>query len=596
LSAVLLRDLSTAQKNVITMIKNRQIIRRATPQHAEDLPQNLSPLLRRLYISRGITQANELNRSLQCLPPFSQLSGIDVAVALLTEQLKRGGHILIVADYDADGATSCALAVRALTCLGAAKVSYLVPNRFEYGYGLTPEIVDLAAKSEPDLIVTVDNGIASIEGVAHANSLAIPVLVTDHHLPGDQLPEAAALVNPNLPGDHFPSKALAGVGVAFYLMLALRGHLRDIDWFKQQQIKEPNMADLLDLVALGTVADVVTLDHTNRILVEQGVRRIRAGACCQGITALIEQAKRTPARLVASDLGFAVGPRLNAAGRLEDMSLGIRALLTDSAAEARQIAQQLDELNQTRREIEQTMKEQAMSLLETLHLESDSTLPMGLCLYQPEWHQGVIGILAARVRESTHRPVIAFADAGDGLIKGSARSVPGLHIRDLLDCIAGSHPHLLSKFGGHAMAAGLTLKVDQFDAFRQLFEEAVAKQLTSDQLFDRIDSDGELTADELTIEMAQCLRDAGPWGQNFPEPQFDGLFEVIDSRIVGEKHLKMRLSPMGSNQQIDAIAFNQADCGAGRGEKVHAAYRLDINEFRGRVSPQLIVEYISSTN
>ncbi len=575
--------------------KNRQIICRTVAESA-DLLQALHPLLRRLYISRGITHANELDYTLPCLPPASLLSGIESAVTLLADQLKQRGHILIVADYDADGATSCALAMRALTNLGAAQLSYLVPNRFEYGYGLTTEIVDLAAKREPDLIVTVDNGISSIEGVAHANSLGIPVLVTDHHLPGGVLPAAAALINPNLPEDCFPSKALACVGVIFYLMLALRSHLRNIGWFEQQQIKEPNMADLLDLVSLGTVADVVTLDHTNRILVEQGVRRIRAGACCPGITALIKQAKRNAACLVASDLGFAIAPRLNAAGRLEDMSLGIRILLTDSTVEANQIAQQLDELNKTRREIEQTMKDQALALLKTIEFGAGSALPMGLCLYQPKWHQGVIGILASRVRETHHRPVIVFADAGDGQIKGSARSIPGLHICDLLNAIAAVHPQLLSKLGGHAMAAGLTLEAGGFDAFRQLFEQAVAKQLTPDQLFDRIDSDGELEPDELTVEMAQRLRDAGPWGQNFPEPQFDGHFEVINSRIVGEKHLKMRLSPVDSSQQIDAIAFNQAECGAGRGEKIHAAYRLAINEFRGRVSPQLIVEYISSKN
>ncbi len=577
-------------------MKNRRIIRRPAAQPSPHLPQDLHPLLRRLYMSRGITRADELERTLQYLPSASLLSGIDDGVDLLAEQVKRQGHILIVADYDADGATSCALAMRALKRLGATQLSYLVPNRFEYGYGLTPEIVDLAAKSSPDLIVTVDNGISSVDGVAHANQRGIPVLVTDHHLPGNQLPDAAALINPNLPSDRFPSKQLAGVGVIFYLMLALRSYLRKVGWFGLQQIKEPNMADLLDLVALGTVADVVTLDHTNRILVEQGVRRIRAGACCPGITALIERAKRNPARLVASDLGFSIAPRLNAAGRLEDMSLGIRALLTDDAIEARNIAQQLDQLNITRREIEQTMKEQALALLKTLQFDNDSALPMGLCLYQSEWHQGVIGILAARVRECYHRPVIAFADTGDGIIKGSARSIPGLHIRDLLDAIAAAHPDLLSKFGGHAMAAGLTLKVDQFDTFRRLFEEAVAKRLTSDQLFDRIDSDGELEPDELTIEMAQLLRDAGPWGQNFPEPQFDGHFDVIDSRIVAEKHLKMRLSPISSGRQIDAIAFNQAESGAVKGDKIHAAYRLDINEFRGGISPQLIVEYITSMN
>ena len=578
------------------MMMNRRIVRRTVVELPPDLPPTLHPLLRQLYASRGITCADELDQTLQQLPPASLLSGIETAVRVLVEQFINGGHILIVADYDADGATSCALAVRALTNLGASQVSFLVPNRFDYGYGLTPEIVDLASQKSPDLIVTVDNGISSIDGVTHAKRLGIPVLVTDHHLPGEQLPDAAAIVNPNLPDDPFPSKHLAGVGVIFYLMLALRSHLREMGWFGQRAIDEPKLAELLDLVALGTVADVVTLDHTNRILVGQGVRRIRAGACCPGITALIEQAKRSSSKLVASDLGFAIGPRLNAAGRLEDMSLGIRALLTDSAAEAQQITQQLDRLNQERREIEQTMKEQAVELLERVQFESEEALPMGLCLYQPEWHQGVIGILASRVRESHHRPVIAFADAGDGLIKGSARSIPGLHIRDLLDVIASSHPHLLSKFGGHAMAAGLTLVQDQFDTFRQLFEIEVAKQLSPDQLFDRIDSDGGLQADELNLELAQLLRDAGPWGQNFPEPLFDNDFEVIDSRIVGEKHLKLRLSPIGSNQQIDAIAFNQAEFQTGRGEQIHAAYRLDINEFRGRVSPQLIVEQISSTN
>ena len=578
------------------MATNRRIIRRQPPGQPPDLPAELHPLLRRLYTNRGVATAEELDHSLQRLPPASQLSGIDTAVELLTQQLRERGHILIVADYDADGATSCALAMRALTSMGAAQVSYLVPNRFEYGYGLTPEILDLAAQRSPDLIVTVDNGISSIDGIAHAKRLGIPVLVTDHHLPGAQLPDAAVLINPNLPGDPFPCKHLAGVGVIFYVMLALRSHLREVGWFIKRGITEPNMADLLDLVALGTVADVVPLDPVNRILVEQGLRRIRAGACCQGITALIEQAKRNPAHLVAGDLGFAIAPRLNAAGRLEDMSLGIRALLTDTMAEACQIAQQLDRLNQERRKIEQEMKHQAQTLLETLQFESETALPLGLCLYQPAWHQGVIGILASRVRESHHRPVIAFADAGDGIIKGSARSVPGLHIRDLLDAIAAAQPALLSKFGGHAMAAGLSLERQKFDAFREAFESEVAKQLSPDQLFGRIDSDGELQADELNLELARLLRNAGPWGQDFPEPLFDGEFQVIDQRIVGEKHLKLRLSPTGSNRQIDAIAFNQAESRSRPGEQIHAAYRLDINEFRGRVSPQLIVEYISSTN
>ena len=575
---------------------SRSIIRRTPPEASSRLPDELHPVLRRLYLTRGVTSTDELETGLNHLLPVERLGNTQAAAKLLHQVMAAGGHIQIVADYDADGATSCALAVRALRGMGAARVSYLVPNRFDYGYGLTPEIVDLATEQSPDLIVTVDNGIASLDGVAHANQLQIPVLVTDHHLPGAELPEAAVIVNPNLPDDPFPSKHLAGVGVIFYVMLALRSYLRDVGWFSAHNLDEPKLAELLDLVALGTVADVVQLDHNNRILVEQGLRRMRTGACCPGIAALVRQAKRTTSRLVTSDLGFAIAPRLNAAGRLDDMSLGIMGLLSDSGEEAAQIARQLDRLNSERREIEQKMQQQAKALLAEFSLAESDELPLGFCLYRPEWHQGVIGILASRIKETYHRPVIAFADAGDGSLKGSARSVPGLHIRDALDAIATTHPQLLQKFGGHAMAAGLSLKQTDLDHFRQAFECEVGRHLTTEQLVGEIDSDGELAADEMNLELAQQLRTAAPWGQGFPEPCFDGYFEIVQQRIVGERHLKMVLSPSGSGRQIDAIAFNQTAGETCPGDEIHAAYRLDVNEFRGSVSPQLIVEYFSSTN
>lgn len=554
----------------------------------------LHPVLARVYGQRDIQSEKELERGLSHLLPFTQLKGIEHAAALLAQAVEQGQRILIVGDFDADGATSSALAVRALRLLGAKSVDYLVPNRFEYGYGLTPEIVAVAAQRQPDIIVTVDNGISSIEGVAEANSRDMAVLVTDHHLPGEQLPAAAAMVNPNQPGDEFPSKSLAGVGVIFYVMLALRAHLRASAWFTAQDMEEPNLASLLDLVALGTVADVVPLDHNNRILVAQGLARIRQGQCCPGISALISVAKRNQADLVATDLGFALGPRINAAGRLEDMSLGIECLLTDDPDHALQLARQLDSLNHERRQIETDMKAEAMAILDEMQLDEGSDLPTGLCLYEPHWHQGVVGILASRVKDHLHRPVIAFADAGEGIIKGSARSIPGLHIRDALDAVAAHHPDLLSKFGGHAMAAGLSLEAAQLERFRLAFDEEVRRCLSEEDLQKMILSDGQLGGDELSLPVAEALRAGGPWGQGFPEPLFDGVFDVVKRRIVGEHHLKLVLRPIGSEHTLDGIAFNTVDNDWPLDvSQVELAYRLDVNEYNGTRRAQLLIEHLS---
>ncbi|MCK4950988.1 MAG: single-stranded-DNA-specific exonuclease RecJ [Gammaproteobacteria bacterium] len=558
---------------------------------------SLHPVLSKIYAGRKVSSTNELELSLARLIPTERLKGIDVAVDVLVEGLKNQKCFLIVGDFDADGATSSALSVRALRMLGAQHVDYLVPNRFEYGYGLTPEIVEVASELKPDILITVDNGISSIEGVRAARAHGMQVVVTDHHLPGAELPDADAIVNPNQSGDDFPSKNLAGVGVIFYVMLALRARLRTESWFEKQEISEPNLAILLDLVALGTVADVVPLDYNNRILVDQGLRRIRAGKCCPGISALLEIGKRQQGRVVASDLGFSVGPRLNAAGRLDDMSLGIECLLTDDPQQAHEFAGQLNTLNSNRREIEDQMREQAMADLNRLHLDA-STMPYGLCIFDDTWHQGVIGILAARIKEQFHRPVIAFALTGDGDIKGSARSIPGFHIRDALDAVAARHPELIQKFGGHAMAAGLSLAQENLEAFQQAFDEEVRRHLAEDDLRGVIHSDGMLDEQDLGLDLAEQLREAGPWGQGFPEPVFDGEFEVISQRIVGEKHLKMMVRPLGGSVTLDAIAFNVAGSAAeqfGEGEldEVSLAYRLDVNEFRGIRSAQLMVEHIN---
>jgi len=582
------------------MDSSRRIVRRASA--AAELSTGLHPVLARLYAARAVQHADELDLSLERLLPPNVLKNMDAAVTLLAENLRAGQRILIVADFDADGATSCALAVRALRSMGAHDVRYVVPNRFEYGYGLTPEIVAVAAQQQPDLLITVDNGISSVDGVRAAKTLGMRVLITDHHLPGAELPAADAIVNPNQPGDDFPSKNLAGVGVIFYVMLALRARLRTTGWFVEKNIPEPNLAHLLDLVALGTVADVVPLDHNNRILVAQGLKRINQGQTVPGIRALLEIAGRDPGNLgkaglhknshiTASDLGFVVAPRLNAAGRLTDMSLGIECLLTENEAAAFEMAKQLDTLNRERRTIEAGMQEQALEALDKLHLDGD--LPHGLCLFDESWHQGVIGILASRIKDRVHRPVIAFAKSNDDEIKGSARSVPGLHIRDALDAVAAHHPGLLNKFGGHAMAAGLSLPRAHFETFRSAFAEEVARHLSADDLTGKVLTDGELLAADMTMELAQSLRAAGPWGQGFPEPLFDGHFEVLGSRVVGEKHLRLTLrQPQG--RSIEAIAFNRAALQPSAGSRVEAAYRLDINSYQGNQTLQLVIEYLAT--
>ncbi|HEY0634826.1 MAG TPA: single-stranded-DNA-specific exonuclease RecJ [Gammaproteobacteria bacterium] len=575
-------------------MKGKTVIRRrpcaAIP---EGYPADLHPVLARVYAARNVTSADQLHHGLALLPSHIQLKGIDAAVALLVNALEQRQHILVVGDFDADGATSTALAARALRAMGAAHVDFLVPNRFEYGYGLTPEIVAVAAQQKPDLIVTVDNGISSIQGVEAAHALGIKVLVTDHHLPAALLPPAEAIVNPNQPGDSYPSKNLAGVGVIFYVMLALRAALRERGWFTTER-PEPNLAQLLDLVALGTVADVVVLDHTNRILVAQGLARIRSGQACAGIRALLEIAGRQPLRIVSADLGFAVGPRLNAAGRLADMTLGIRCLLSDDEDEARELAQQLDQINRERRATEDDMHNDALMRLQTL-FEADvpQALPFGLCLYDPAWHQGVIGILASRIKERLHRPVIIFTDSGEEEIKGSARSVSGVHIRDVLDAIAKRYPGLLSKFGGHAMAAGMTLRRSDFEHFHDAFDAEVRRHLSAEDLRGVVLSDGELLAEEIDLTLAEMLRQAVPWGQGFPEPLFDGEFEVAQQRVVGERHLKLKLRWPGSRRLIDAIAFHaDLDNWPEQVQRVQTAYRLDVNEFRGERSVQLIVEHL----
>jgi single-stranded-DNA-specific exonuclease len=572
----------------------KKIIRRDLTKAPSFLGQEIHPILQRIYTSRGMQSTQELERSLNHLLPYANLSGIPEAVACLSEALRLQQKILIVGDFDADGATSTAVAVRALRSFGATNVEFLVPNRFAFGYGLTAELVAVAQRDfSPALIVTVDNGIANNAGVAAAKALGIKVLVTDHHLPGTVLPDADVIVNPNQPNDIFPSKNLAGVGVIFYVMLALRRHLTESGWFAQANIAEPNMSHLLDLVALGTVADVVPLDHNNRILVYQGLRRIRAGQCIPGISALLEIAGRNQARLIAADLGFAVAPRLNAAGRLDDMSLGIECLLTDDVRKAREIAQILSDMNDERRVIEQDMQEQALKILSSFKPGAGEQIPMGICLFDKEWHQGVIGIVAARIKERFHRPVIAFAPSGDKEIKGSARSIPGLHIRDALAQIAVEQPHLMDKFGGHAMAAGLTLLPEHFDEFAKAFDAMVSRHLTEEQLHNKLLSDGELLGTDLTLEIAEVLREAGPWGQAFPEPLFDGSFQVLEQRLVGNKHLKMVLGANGLT--LDAIAFN-IDINHWpnyRCEQVHIAYRMDVNEFRGKRTVQLIVEHLS---
>jgi single-stranded-DNA-specific exonuclease len=576
-------------------IHRRPLINNTTS--IETIPLFLS----RIYNSRGVFTAEDLELSLAKLLDSSKLKGIDAAVKLLVDAFQTKQKIMIVGDFDCDGATSTTLAVHALRAMGASDCQYLVPNRFEFGYGLTPEIVDLAATMQPDLIVTVDNGISSIDGVNRAKALGIKVLVTDHHLPGDQTPDADAIVNPNQVSCDFLSKNAAGVGVIFYVMSALRSALRALAWFEKNAIKEPNLGDYLDLVALGTVADLVPLDKNNRILVEQGLKRIRAGRCRPGIRAILACAQRKPENIRASDMGFAIGPRLNAAGRLDDMSLGIECLLAEDEHTANQLAQRLDQLNQDRKSIEADMKMDADIQLQEMDF-GKGEMGWGLCLYEAHWHQGVIGILASRVKEKFHRPVIVFAPAKDDPtienpeLKGSARSISGFHMRDALDIIAKRHPTYLSKFGGHAMAAGMTIEKKHLKAFTQAFDAVVREQLSAQDLEATLLSDGALSDNELTIESVNMLELAGPWGQQFPEPRFDDTFELIQQRVLKDKHLKLVLAKKGSAQMFDAIAFNSEWVGKSIPAQIRVAYRPSINEFRGRKSVQLMIDHIEAVS
>lgn len=572
----------------------KQISRRPMPPVESVLDPSLHPILRRLYLSRGVTRSDELQRNAAALLPFGQLKGIAAASALLIEALEQQQRIVIVGDFDADGATSTAVLMSGLKAFGFKYLEYMVPNRFEYGYGLTPELAEIVVAQGAELIITVDNGISAIEGVALAKKAGVKVLVTDHHLPGAELPAADAIVNPNQPGCEFPSKALAGVGVAFYLLLALRAALRDQGYFQQHHLPEPNVAELLDLVALGTVADVVPLDSNNRILVHQGLMRIRAGKCRPGIQALIDVANRDAAKLTASDFGFALGPRLNAAGRLDDMALGISCLLAPNLGLARQYAAELDALNAERRSIEQSMQVEAQAFLSQLSFDG-SSLPECLCLYRADWHQGVIGILAGRIKEQFHRPTIAFAQGDNGELKGSARSIPGLHMRDLLEEIASQYPGLIKKFGGHAMAAGLTIAEEKLDTFKVALNFTAKKHLTAEQLQAIIFSDGELEHSCFELDFAQLLQNAGPWGQAFPEPVFDGEFKLLNQKMLADRHLKLMLQGPGG-KLVDAIWFN-ADNKAWPNvniQKVRIAYQLDINEYREQQNLQLIVRHMEA--
>lgn len=577
----------------------KKIIRRRELLADPAVFPELHPVLARIYAARGIGSRAELERTLQGLHP-PRLKGLETALDLLEAAIRQQQRLLVIGDFDADGATSTALAVLVLTAMGARHVDYLVPNRFEYGYGLTPEIVAVAIRDKaPDLIITVDNGISSFEGVAAAQAQGVRVLVTDHHLPGESLPAADAIVNPNQPGCDFPSKNLAGVGVVFYLLSALRARLRETGWFGSAGLPVPAMADYLDIVALGTVADVVPLDHNNRILVHQGLARIRAGHCRPGISALLKVGRRRAAALTATDLAFVVAPRLNAAGRLDDMSHGIECLLTTRADQADLYAQELDAMNAERRDIEQGMQQEAMHVLSQLSLDP-AKVPYAITLFDRHWHQGVIGILAGRIKERFHRPTIIFAPAeplGYGQLprqlKGSARSIPGVHVRDVLDYVAAQNPGLITKFGGHAMAAGLTIDFDRLEQFRAAFDTAVGHFADQEALEPAVFSDGELDAAQCDESLAGLLREAGPWGQSFPEPLFDGEFICLEQKLLQERHLKMTVCHPGSNRPLDAIMFNvDRQQWPNRHKRVRMAYRLDINEFRGIFSLQLRVEYM----
>jgi single-stranded-DNA-specific exonuclease len=566
-----------------------RVVRRASAAH--EVLAELHPVLGRVYAARGVRSAEELDNSLERLLPVGTLEGLPAAVELLIAH--RSGRILVVGDFDADGATSSALMVRALRRFGFAAVDFLVPNRFEFGYGLTPEIVALACTRTPSLIVTVDNGVSSNAGVAAARAAGIDVLVTDHHLPGSELPQANVIVNPNLPGSRFGSRNLAGVGVAFYVMAALRRRMEELGLTGSAT---PGVAPLLDLVALGTVADVVPLDINNRVLVAQGLKRIRAGRCVPGIRALLSLAGRGRSEATAADLAFAVAPRLNAAGRIDDMTIGIQCLLEEDEARAQVLAARLDELNQERRAIEAKMQEEAQAAVRVLaEPVAGARERNGVVLYDGSWHQGVVGLVASRVKERLRRPVIAFALAGDATLRGSARSIPGVHIRDVLDAIAVREPDLISRFGGHAMAAGLTLERGHLDRFALAFDAEVKRWMAGVSAADAVETDGELTQEEIALETAQALREGGPWGQAFPEPSFDGVFSIRNARVIGERHLKMWVEVPRGGRSFDAIAFNHVPKDAQFVPPeglAHLVYRLEVNEYQGERRLQLLVDHL----
>ena len=570
---------------------NKKIINRDVPDGI-NLPDSIHPVLKRIYASRNIKSSEDLDYSLGSLIPYEELSGVDDAVILLQEMITQKKRILIVADFDADGATSCALAIRGLTAMGAEDVIYVVPNRFEHGYGLSPKIVDVALDHDPDLIVTVDNGISSISGVEHAKKNGIKVLITDHHLPGDKLPSADVIVNPQLKENKFPSKNLAGVGVIFYILLALRAKLKAENWFNEKNMKYPNLANLLDLVALGTISDLVPLDKNNRTMVAHGLKLMRQNKSKVGILAILNQSGRQLSTLTSGDLSFAIAPRLNAAGRLTDMSLGIECLLTDDKENATEMAKKLNQLNIERRQIQNNMEEQALTEFEKYLQDTSKKMPHGICIYNQNWHQGVVGILAAKIKEKFNRPVVVFAQECQGILKGSARSITELHIKDVFDEIARLYPELILTFGGHAMAAGLTIEESQFDRFSDVFNKVVNQYISSDSLEDQCLTDGELSGDDFSLPLALAIQNAGPWGQSFPEPIFVGQFKILDKRVVGESHLKLKLQSRNNNT-LDAIAFNMTDDDwPSKLEQIISTYRLGINNYRGHSQVQLFIEHI----
>ena len=572
-------------------------ITRRTVSSDCDLPDHIHPVMRRIYAGRNISSARELDYSLMKLLPFGRLKNIGAAAGLLIDAIRNNKKIIIVADYDADGATACAVALRGLAMLGARQVVYLVPDRAKHGYGLSPDVVRQALEFEPDLLVTVDNGISSVAGAEFARNAGIDVLITDHHLPGKKLPAASVIVNPNQPGDQFPSKCIAGVGVMFYVLLAVRAGLRDENWFEGQGLQTPNFAPLLDLVALGTIADVVRLDYNNRILVSQGLKRIRARHCSQGIMALIRVAGTVPEKITSADLGFLLGPRLNAAGRMADMSLGVECLITDNFSHAVSLAIQLDRFNRERKSVQAEMQEEAETYLRDIAELEQGELPLGVCLYDAGWHQGIVGVLAGRIKEMINRPVIIFASAGEGLLKGSGRSISGIHLKDVLEALAAKHPHLMDRFGGHAMAAGLTIKENNYAEFKAAFDEEVGHMSAGRIPGAEIVTDGNLAPGDIGLELAGEINNAGPWGQGFPEPLFDDVFTVADARTVGERHLKLKLLPQGIQTPVDAISFNtDLDAVDMDAEELRFVYQLAVDDYNNKPKAQLIIRHIETGN